>query len=146
MTIVVAAGNSGADASTSVPSAYDDAVITVSALADADGRPGGLGGATAYGADDTFAGFSNYGPAVDIGAPGVGIYSTWKGGAYNTISGTSMASPHVAGAAALYLATHGGASWTEVRDALRAGGEVAGAGHEDPSGLHAEPVLLTDPL
>ncbi|HLD08890.1 MAG TPA: S8 family serine peptidase, partial [Methylophilaceae bacterium] len=88
VTYVVAAGNSGVDAGQSVPSAYDDAVITVSALADSDGMPGGLGAATSYGADDTFATFSNYGSVVDIGAPGVKILSTWKGGGYATISGT----------------------------------------------------------
>lgn len=146
VTIVVAAGNSGANAANSVPAAYDDAVITVSALADSDGKGGGLGSATYYGADDTFASFSNWGTPVDIGAPGVNIYSTWLTNKYKTISGTSMASPHVAGAAALYLATHPSALWDEVRDALIAGGEAIGSGHTDPSGKHPEPVLRADSL
>jgi subtilisin len=141
VTLVVAAGNESANASQSVPSAYNDAVITVSALADSNGTAGGGGSATSYGADDTFATFSNYGSVVDIGAPGVSILSTWKGGAYNTISGTSMATPHVAGAAAAYLQTHPSATWTQVRDALRSAGEVLGSGHTDPSGRHPEPVL-----
>nr|CBM43235.1 serine protease [uncultured organism] len=144
VTIVVAAGNESGPASASTPAAYDDAVITVSALADTDGKGGGLGAATGYGADDTFASFSNYGPIVDIGAPGVNIRSTWKGSAYNVISGTSMATPHVAGVAALYLATHPGATWTQVRDALKAAGEALGSGHADPSGLHPEAVLRAD--
>ena len=68
--------------------------------------------------EDTFADFSNYGADVDIIAPGVCILSTWKGGGYNTISGTSMASPHVAGAAALYLSAHPGTSPADVKTAL----------------------------
>jgi subtilisin family serine protease len=146
ITYVVAAGNDGNNASNFVPAAYDDAVITVSALADSDGKSGGLGAATGNGADDTFAGFSNYGSIVDIGAPGVNIYSTWKGGSYNTISGTSMATPHVTGAAALYVKSHPGSSWTQIRDGLKAAGEALNAGHTDPSGLHPEPVLLAGGL
>jgi subtilisin len=146
VTYVVAAGNESADTASSVPAAYDDAVITVSALADSDGLPGGIGSATGYGADDTFASFSNYGAAVDLGAPGVDIYSTWKGGAYATASGTSMASPHVAGAAALYLKDHPGANWTQVLDGLKALAEIADAGHSDPSGLHPEPIAETGAL
>jgi len=146
VTIVVAAGNSGANAANSVPAAYDDAVITVSALADSDGAPGGLGASTSYGADDTFASFSNWGVPVDIGAPGVSIYSTWLKNEYKTISGTSMASPHAAGAAALYVATHPGALWNEVRDALVSLGEPLGAGHTDPSSKHPELVLQADTL
>ena len=141
VTVVVAAGNSGVNANTSVPAAYNDAVITVSALADSNGTSGGGGPATSYGADDTFASFSNYGTVVDVAAPGVNIYSTWIGGSYKTISGTSMASPHVAGAAALYLASHPGALWSSVRDALVAIGEPIGSGHTDPSGKHPEPIL-----
>lgn len=141
VTVVVAAGNSGSNAANFVPAAYDDAVITVSALADSDGTSGGKGSATGYGADDTFASFSNWGTPVDIAAPGVTIYSTWYKGDYKSLSGTSMASPHVAGAAALYIATHPTALWNDVRTALITQGEALGAGHTDPGGKHPEKVL-----
>ncbi len=122
VTYAVAAGNSSADAATAVPAAYD-MVITVSALADFDGLSGGLGAATCRAdEDDTFANFSNYGADVDLIAPGVCITSTWPtaliASGYNTISGTSMASPHVAGAAALYKSTHPGATPADVQKAL----------------------------
>lgn len=141
VTLVVAAGNSSADTATSVPAAYDDAVITVSALVDSDGAADGLGASTNYGADDTFASFSNFGDEVDLGAPGANIYSTWKGGSYSTISGTSMAAPHVSGALANFFEYHPGSAWTEARAALISSGEVINAGHTDPSGLHPEAIL-----
>jgi subtilisin family serine protease len=59
---------------------------------------------------DAKSSFSNYGSCVDLYAPGSSITSTWLNGGTNTISGTSMASPHVAGVAALYKATYGNAS------------------------------------
>ncbi len=125
VTYVVAAGNETDNAANHVPAAYDE-VITVSALSDSDGKPGGTGGAPSCRTgerDDYFASFSNFGPDVDIAAPGVCILSTWKGGAYNTISGTSMATPHVTGVAALYIATHPGATPAQVKQALIAAQE-----------------------
>ena len=60
--------------------------------------------------NDVRASFSNYGGCVDGYAPGVAITSTWPGGGTNTINGTSMASPHTAGVAALYKANFGDAA------------------------------------
>ncbi|HEX6248782.1 MAG TPA: S8 family serine peptidase [Nocardioidaceae bacterium] len=124
VTYVVAAGNSSEDSARHVPAAYDE-VITVSALADFNGLPGGGAAATCRSdVDDTFANFSNYGADVDLIAPGVCITSTWMNGGYDTISGTSMASPHVAGGAALYKATNPGASPSQVKSALQGAGSL----------------------
>jgi len=109
--VVVAAGNEASDAATFVPAAYDS-VITVSAIDDGNG---------------SFASFSNWGADVDLAAPGVGINSTTVGGGTSgdTWNGTSMASPHVAGAVALYLANNSGALPADVKDYLILTGEPA---------------------
>ncbi len=140
VTYVVAAGNESDNAANHVPAAYDE-VITVSALADFNGEPGG-GASPSCRADedDTFANFSNYGAAVDIIAPGVCILSTWKDGGYNTISGTSMASPHVAGAAALYIAKNPGVTPEQVKNALHAAGNLNWNNVDDPD-ITKEPLL-----
>lgn len=140
ITYVVAAGNESTDAANSLPAAYD-MVITVSALADFDGEAGGNGSSTCRSdQDDTLADFSNYGADVDIIAPGVCINSTWNDGGYNTISGTSMASPHVAGAAALYKASNAGASPTDVQAALENAGTFDWDNSDDGDNIK-EPLL-----
>jgi subtilisin len=123
---VVAAGNDANVAGNWRPASYNE-VITVSAMADYDGKPGGLASApcVAFGrrdSDDTFADFSNYGLDIDLIAPGVCVRSTYRGSTYATVSGTSMATPHVAGAAALFLVAHPGTTPADVRSAIRAAG------------------------
>jgi subtilisin len=140
VTFVAAAGNNAANTRDSVPAAYDE-VITVSALADFDGQPGAYAHPSCrYDEDDTFASFSNYGPAVDLIAPGVCITSTWPGGGYEVMSGTSMATAHVSGAAALYKARHLSASPSQVERVLREVGTTAWNNHDD--GDHTKEPLL----
>jgi subtilisin family serine protease len=131
VTYAVAAGNEAIDARSIAPASYDE-VITVSAMTDFDGKPGGAGTPTCQiGTDDTFAFFSNFGADIDLIAPGVCVYSTFRGGDYIAASGTSMASPHVAGAAALYKSTHPSATPAQVRAALREAGTFDWTGDPD---------------
>jgi subtilisin family serine protease len=101
----VAAGNDGADACGHSPAAA--------------GTTSGVDTVAATDSSDTEASWSNYGNCVDIWAPGVSIYSTYKSGSYATLSGTSMATPHVVGGAALYLSSHTTANPGAVETALR---------------------------
>ena len=122
VTVMAAACNAGTDASTCTPGKYPE-VISVSAFAEWDGKPGGLGGCRTtpdgfYGCDDRRASFSNYGYTVDIAAPGVGVRSTLFDNRYGYWSGTSMATPHVTGAAALLIAKYGHMAPAEVRSRL----------------------------
>jgi len=106
---VAAAGNSGAniDITPQYPAAYPGtSIISVAATA----------------RDNSLAGFSNHGVVnVDVAAPGAAIYSTIPGNAYATYSGTSMATPHVAGTVALLAAAYPSAGAAQIRSAILAG-------------------------
>jgi subtilisin family serine protease len=114
---VVAAGNETVDAGKYVSPAKHPEVITVSALADYDGEPGGATEWTCEdeGKDDTLATFSNFGKAVDVAAPGACILSTSSAGGLELSSGTSMAAPHVAGAAAILASVSNPNSKSDVK-------------------------------
>ncbi|HVL95223.1 MAG TPA: S8 family peptidase [Solirubrobacteraceae bacterium] len=125
--VAVAAGNESTDACTTSP-ASAPAVYTVAASDKTD----------------THASFSNFGSCVDGYAPGVGITSAWKNGGTNTISGTSMASPHVAGVAALYKGTNGDASQATVESWINTNA-TNGALRSVPSGT-VNRLLFKDTL
>lgn len=140
---VAAAGNSGVntDSSANYPSNYStvssagyEAVVSVAALT----------------SSGTLASFSNYGAqTVDIAAPGQGILSTLPGNSYGTYSGTSMATPHVTGALALYASTHPNATAAELREVLLASAApTAGLAGKDVTGgrLDIGSMMLDSPL
>jgi subtilisin len=131
VTYVVAAGNMNVNASSFSPANHRDVnnhkdVITVSAMTDLDGKCGGHDSAKWVRAgefaglydDDAFAKFSNYGSVVDIAAPGVMINSTGINGSYSLGNGTSIAAPHVTGAAALYKILNPTSTPSDIRQAL----------------------------
>lgn len=120
VTTVVAAGNEGRSVHGFAPAMYDGNVITVTAWSVATSR---------------FAGWSNFGPTVDMAAPGVDVCSTLPGDNYGVYSGTSMASPHVAGAAALYLESHPQESPDQVLAGLLSGVEALTANSHHNEGL-----------
>ncbi len=127
VTFVVAAGNDTADACTYSP-ASAPAAITV--------------GATDL--TDSPSSFSNYGACLDIFAPGTAITSSWYNGGYNTINGTSMASPHVAGAVALLLQANPSASPSAITNTLMGNavvGKLNNVGNGSPNKM-----LYTKPL
>ncbi|MEU8708760.1 S8 family peptidase [Streptomyces sp. NPDC048565] len=106
VTYGVAAGNESSDASESSPARVPEAITVASSTV-----------------DDEQSSFSNYGSLVDVYAPGSDITSAWNDSdtGSDTISGTSMATPHVVGAAALYLGGHTDATPEDVSDALTGG-------------------------
>jgi aqualysin 1 len=124
----IAAGNNGADACLKSPAragaGTDNGIATVAASTSSDGETS----------------WSNYGPCVDVWAPGAGILSTKKGGGTTTMSGTSMAAPHVGGGAALYLSKNTAASPTTVEGALTLGATITANASKDGATIVREYV------
>lgn len=140
---VAAAGSSNVNAESFRPAKNSNA-ITVSAIADYDGKAGGLSAYTCQnlGLDDQRASFSNFGSVIDITAPGVCVLSTYPGKGYFYTSGTSMAAPHVTGAAAILAAEQNPSSKADV-EAIRSKLISAGnKGWTDTSGDGIQEPLL----
>ncbi len=124
----VAAGNSGKNACDYSPAragaGTDNGIATIAATDSADNE----------------ASFSNFGSCVDMWAPGVSVVSTRKGGGSTTLSGTSMAAPHVAGGASVYLSTHPTSSTASVESALRQALQVPGTTSKDGASIRREQI------
>ena len=139
VTLVGAVGNEATDAGDFVPAVFPE-VIGVSAMADFDGQPGGAAGCAFvqslfwFECDDTLAFFSNFGPSVDVIAPGVNVYSTFAGGGYQVLDGTSMAAPHITGIVALMAAAAPGLTPAQAHDILLATGECPNGQAADADG------------
>jgi subtilisin len=169
--VVIAAGNDNIDANSFTP-ASTPAAITVSAITDTDGKCGGAGPTitaarkhffqprSIRNPDDFFRSSSNYGSVIDLAAPGSQINSTNSTGGYSTASGTSLAAPHVSGAAALYKSLHPTANTFQVDAFLKSTGIKApaagnlricdtgtvssGRGYFDDNYLPLRVIVLTD--
>ncbi|MBU1621095.1 MAG: S8 family serine peptidase [Gammaproteobacteria bacterium] len=115
MLLIAAAGNSG-NTSLSYPASYD-AVVSVAAVD----------------SSRNLASFSQRNAQVELAGPGVAVNSTWNNGGYNSISGTSMASPHVAGVAALVWSNHPQCTAPQIRSALQATAQDRGTAGRDTS-------------
>lgn len=115
---IAAAGN-GSNSSLSYPASYDS-VVSVAAVDSSENK----------------ASFSQYNAQVEIAGPGVGVNSTWNNGGYKSISGTSMATPHVSGVAALVWSHFPNCSNVQIRNALNATAKDKGTAGRDTSYGH----------
>jgi thermitase len=113
--LVIAAAGNGGNATLNYPAAYPE-VVSVAATDHNDQR----------------ASFSTFNSDVEVAAPGVNILSTWNNGGYNTISGTSMATPHASGVAAVIATQRPTLTVAELRSKLDSSVDDKGDPGRDP--------------